>query len=127
MDITNIKGEECSACNNKHIDVRTEVIIPPLGCKPGHIQKAIFFRCKDHINCSTDEMECLALLKSINVKHEDLHFDTCASPHDSDGSPQKGVTVTHRASNTVVSYTEEKYQSFNKIRAVQKLKSKLNS
>ncbi|TMS93323.1 hypothetical protein CWB58_09865 [Pseudoalteromonas sp. S201] len=125
--MTEIKDEECSACHKKHIDTRTEIITPPLDSKPGHIRKAIFFRCEDHINCDADEMEYLSLLKSMNVKHEELHFDTCASPHDTIGSAVKGVSVTHKPTGTTASYNNEKYQSFNKIRAIQKLKSELNS
>ena len=63
----------------------------------------------------------------MNVKQEDLQFDTCASPHDTIGSAVKGVSVTHKPTGTTASYCKEKYQSFNKIRAIQKLKSELNS
>ena len=123
--MTDVK-EECSACNKPHIDVRTEIITPSL-VKPGGIRKMIMFRCEDHINCDADEMEYLSLLKSMNVKQEDLQFDTCASPHDTVGSAVKGVKVIHKATGTTASYNNEKYQSFNKIRAVQKLRSELKS
>lgn len=125
--MTEIKDEECSACHKTHIDTRTEIITPPLDSKPAHIRKAIFFRCEDHVNCDADEMEYLSLLKSMNVKQEDLQFDTCASPHDTIGSAVKGVSVTHKPTGTTASYNNEKYQEFNKIRAIQKLKSELNS
>ena len=125
--MTEIKDEECSACHKEHIDVRTEVITPPLNSAPGHIRKAIFYRCEDHVNCDADTMEYLSLLKSMNVKVEDLQFDSCASPHDTVGSARKGVTVIHKPTGTTASYNNEKYQSFNKIRAIQKLKSELNS
>jgi len=127
MSLNNILGKECSACHKEHIDVRTEIITPPLNYPPGHIRKAIFYRCEDHINCDADEMEYLCLLKSMNVKQEALQFDTCASPHDQIGSAEKGVSVTHKPSGTTASYNNEKYQSFNKIRAVQKLRSELKS
>lgn len=123
--MTEIKDEECSSCHKKHIDVRTEIITPSID-KPNGIRKAIFFRCEDHLNCDSDEMEYLSLLKSKNVKAEDLQFDSCASPHDTVGSARKGVTVTHKPTGTTASYNNEKYQSFNKIRAVQKLKYELN-
>lgn len=122
----NFEDEECSACHKEHIDIRTEIITPSLE-KPGGIRKAIFFRCEDHINCDADEMEYLCLLKSMNIKQEELQFDTCASPHDQIGSAMKGVSVTHKPSGTTASYNNEKYQSFNKIRAVQKLRSELKS
>lgn len=122
----NFEDEECSACHKEHIDVRTEVITPPLNSAPGHIRKAIFYRCEDHINCDADQMEYLSLLKSMNVKVEDLQFDTCASPYDTLESAQKGVTVTHKPTGKTAIFNNEKYQSFNKIRAVQKLKSELN-
>ncbi|WP_176474735.1 hypothetical protein [Pseudoalteromonas sp. HM-SA03] len=124
--MTNPKDEECSACHKEHIDVRTEVITPPLNSAPGHIRKAIFYRCEAHINCDADEMEYLGLLKSMNVKAQDLQFDTCVSPHDILGNAQKGVTVTHKPTGKTASYNKEKYQSFNKVRAVQKLKHELN-
>lgn len=127
MSLNNILGKECSACHKEHIDVRTEIITPPLNSAPGHIRKAIFYRCEDHINCDADEMEYLCLLKSMNIKQEELQFDTCASPHDQIGSAMKGVSVTHKPTGTTASYNNEKYQSFNKIRAIQKLKSELNS
>ncbi|CCQ09847.1 hypothetical protein PALB_6950 [Pseudoalteromonas luteoviolacea B = ATCC 29581] len=123
----NFEDEECSACHKKHIDTRTEIITPPLDSKPGHIRKAIFFRCEDHINCDADEMQYLSLLKSMNVKQEELQFDTCASPHDTIGSAVKGVSVTHKPTGITASYINEKYQSFNKVRAVQKLRSELKS
>lgn len=125
--MTEIKDEECSACHKKHIDVRTEIITPPLNSAPGHIRKAIFYRCEDHINCDADEMEYLCLLKSMNVKHEELQFDTCASPHDQIGSAVKGISVTHKPTGTTASYNNKKYQSFNKVRAVQKLRTELKS
>lgn len=126
MSLNNILGKECSACHKEHIDIRTEIITPSLE-KPGGIRKAIFFRCEEHINCDADEMEYLSLLKSMNVKQEDLQFDTCASPHDTVGSARKGVAVIHKPTGTTANYNNEKYQSFNKIRAIQKLKSELNS
>ncbi|KZY40378.1 hypothetical protein A3733_23870 [Pseudoalteromonas shioyasakiensis] len=62
----------------------------------------------------------------MNVKAQDLQFDTCVSPHDILGNAQKGVTVTHNPTGKTASYNKEKYQSFNKVRAVQKLKHELN-
>ena len=124
--MTIFENEECSCCHKRHVDIRTEVITPSLE-KPNGIKKAIFLLCEDHINCDTDKIEYLALLKSMNVQHKDLRFDTCASPHDSAGSAQKGVSVTHIKTNTVASYNKEEYQYFNKIRAVQKLKSALET
>lgn len=124
--MTEIKDEECSACHKKHINIKTEIITPSLD-KQGGIRKMIMMRCEDHLDCDTDTMEYLSLLKSMNVKQEDLQFDTCASPHDTIGSAVKGVSVTHKPTGTTASYNNEKYQSFNKIRAIQKLKSELNS
>ena len=124
--MTDIKDEECSACPKKHINIKTEIITPSLD-KQGGIRKKIMMRCEDHLDCDTDTMEYLSLFKSMNVKVEDLQFDTCASPHDIAGSARKGVAVIHKPTGTTASYNNEKYQSFNKIRAIQKLKSELNS
>lgn len=122
----NSKEKECSCCNKSHVTVKTE-IITPFPDKPNGIKKAIFLLCEDHMDCTADEMEYLSLLKSMNVKQEDLAFDICDSEHDIAGSACKGVRVTYKPSGTSVSNTNEEYQFFNKIRAIQKLKQVLNS
>lgn len=122
----NLKGKECSCCDKDHVTVKTE-IVTPFPDKPDGIKKAIFLLCEDHMDCTPDEMEYLSLLKSMNVKHEDLAFDICYSEHDIAGSACKGVRVTYKPSGTSVSNTNEEYQFFNKIRAIQKLKLVLNS
>lgn len=59
------KNAECSACKNKSVDVRTEVLLPTeKSCEEGRIRKKIMFRCKEHIDCDVDEMEKLSALKA---------------------------------------------------------------
>lgn len=60
------KNAECSACNNKSVDVRTEVLMPTKdSLAEGRIRKKIIFRCKEHIDCDVDEMERLTALKAL--------------------------------------------------------------
>lgn len=55
---------ECSACHNKSVDVRTEVLIPTeKSKKEKRIRKIIIFRCAAHPNTDVDEMILLAVLK----------------------------------------------------------------
>mgnify|MGYP000144414709 CR=1 FL=1 len=59
---------ECSACHQKHVDIKTEIVAPSPE-RPNAIRKKIIFRCKGHLNCDADEMEKLALIK---MRFQDL-------------------------------------------------------
>ncbi|GAB5382845.1 MAG: hypothetical protein Alis2KO_41860 [Aliiglaciecola sp.] len=68
IDKSDILNAECDACKKPHVDVRTEVVAADPN-KPNTIKKRIIFRCEDHIDCDTDEMERLALIKAQSSKH----------------------------------------------------------
>lgn len=59
---------ECSACNKKHVDIRTEILATSPS-RPRAIRKKIIFRCEDHLNCDANEIEKLALVK---MRFQDL-------------------------------------------------------
>ncbi len=64
---------ECSACQKKHVDIRTEIVAPSPD-RPNAIRKRISFRCEVHLDCNVDEIEKLALVKKRfqNLSENDL-------------------------------------------------------
>lgn len=67
------QNAECSACQKKHADIRTEIVAPSPD-RPNAIGKKIIFRCEDHLNCDVDEIEKLPLVKKRfqNLDENDL-------------------------------------------------------
>lgn len=53
-------GEECSACFNKAIDVRTEIFNYPTDNQQNAIRKIILYRCQEHLDTDVGEMRELA-------------------------------------------------------------------
>lgn len=60
-------GEKCSICSNRAVDVSTEIYSYPADNPDGSIRKMIIYRCKQHIEVSTEEI--IAMKKKIwNIK-----------------------------------------------------------
>ena len=67
--LIDFKNAQCSACQRKSINVRTEVLVPTEQARrENRIVQKIIFRCEVHLHYDVDEMERLAALKT----HSDL-------------------------------------------------------
>ena len=49
-------SDKCSICSNRAVDVRTEIYSYPADNPDGSIRKMIIYRCKQHIEVSTEEI-----------------------------------------------------------------------
>lgn len=56
-------SEECSACFNKAVDVKTEIFSYPADNEQNAIRKIILYRCKEHLDTGVDEMRELTSIK----------------------------------------------------------------
>lgn len=55
--------EECSACFNKAVDVRTEIFSYPADNDEKAIRKIILYRCQEHLDIDVYEMRELSSIK----------------------------------------------------------------
>ncbi|WP_206482997.1 hypothetical protein [Thalassotalea sp. G2M2-11] len=59
------ENAECTACNNKSIDIRTEVLLPTeKSHQKGRIRKMYIFTCPKHLGTDTEQMLILAKVKA---------------------------------------------------------------
>ncbi len=59
------ENAECTACSNKSVDIRTEVLLPTEKSRQeGRIRKMYIFRCPKHLDTDTEQMLILAKVKA---------------------------------------------------------------